>query len=296
MENLGRETVIIVHGTWAAPDRPEPKPDQPAGPLARWWAHCKEKILGWTGKKAPEPGNPDHPGTKPAEPGHVRWYEIPPTGQPNFVSRLNEALEERGSAAHCWAHCNNNNDDIFWWSGENAWIDRASAASKLAWQINKLQAEGWRCHLVAHSHGGNVVAEALPQVKVPPQAVQTIYRPTGLSGTITTLGAPFIDVISPIAHAIARRNKVYNLLAWCVISFFLLWSSYELLSQQGLLTSDIIYMLIASIVFFSTSLSCQLLSNSSGGGRSSENGRMVLILEGFHNGELPRSLHPLYLQ
>jgi hypothetical protein len=140
METLTKETVIIVHGTWAAP---------------------------------PEDEHQDQ-----------LWYGLSDQQQEkaNFVSKLNNALEQRGSPARCWAHCKVN-DHIFSWSGENAWIDRTRASLALAAEINELQADGWRCHVVAHSHGGNVVAEALPAL------IQTPNQPAGISGTITTLGS-----------------------------------------------------------------------------------------------------------
>jgi hypothetical protein len=164
MNSLAKETVIIVHGTWAAP-----KPDQP------------------------------------------NWYQNPRDGQheSTFVSKLNRALEERGSPARCWAHCKDNGE-IFSWSGNNAWVDRTLAASSLATKINELQANGWRCHVVAHSHGGNVVAEALPAI------IQT----TDQRATVTTLGTPFIDAMTPIAKRIARRRKVLNVLAWSIYFYF----------------------------------------------------------------------------
>ena len=148
MEDLGaKETVIIVHGTSAAP-----KPD------------------------------------------HLSWYQIPDEGQnkPDFVSKLNSALEERGSPARCWAHCRDNGE-IFTWSGENAWLERTRAARLLADYINKLQVEGWRCHVVAHSHGGNVIAEALPQLQGPVGEIPPTDRARGLTGTLATLGTPFVD-------------------------------------------------------------------------------------------------------
>ena len=80
-----------------------------------------------------------------------------------FISKLNTALEERGSMAQCWAHCRRR-DQIFSWSGENSWFARTRAADALADYVTKLRKEGWCCHIVAHSHGGNVVAEALPKI------------------------------------------------------------------------------------------------------------------------------------
>jgi hypothetical protein len=73
-----------------------------------------------------------------------------------------------------------------------------------------------------------VVAEALPQLQTLPD------RPTGLSGTITTLGAPFIDPMSPIANKMTRRRKILNLVAWSLYSLFiglclyLLWELFDI--------------------------------------------------------------------
>jgi hypothetical protein len=139
MEGAAKETVIIVHGTWAAP-----------------------------------------------EPGKGLWYQ-PVTGvaaaQPLFTAKLDAALQERGSPARCWAHCSRG-DQIFQWSGANSWIARTRAASALGNYVAKLQKEGWRCHIVAHSHGGNIVVEALPQI-------MTAAGANGLLGKIVTLGTPF---------------------------------------------------------------------------------------------------------
>jgi hypothetical protein len=154
MKNAGKETVIIVHGTWAKP-----------------------------------------------KPNEASWYQFPagPMYKPNFVSKLNNALEKRGSPARCWAHCKDHSD-AFTWSGENFWVDRTHAAFALARYINELQVEKWCCHIVAHSHGGNIVVEALPSI------AQT-GGPAGFRGTITTLGTPFIDVTSPVADKITKYRR-----------------------------------------------------------------------------------------
>src|SRR5215469_12366131 len=138
MPEPAKETVIIVHGTWAAPD-----------PVKR------------------------------------RWYE-PVDGRPGgepFTTKLDAALQERGSPARCWAHCTQGNQ-IFHWSGDNSWIARTHAAVALADYVAKLRKEGWRCHIVAHSHGGNVAMEALPQIIAAPGPNEPPY-------TIVTLGTPF---------------------------------------------------------------------------------------------------------
>jgi hypothetical protein len=166
MEGPPKETVIIVHGTWAAPN-----------PAKRRWY---------------EPVD-DRPGDEP------------------FTAKLDAALQERGSAARCWAHCTDGNP-IFQWSGKNSWIDRTHAAVALVDYVAMLRKEGWRCHIVAHSHGGNVVVEALPQIAAP--------SPSQPLGTIVTLGSPFMDTMSPILRRIRRWSRILNVISWILIASF----------------------------------------------------------------------------
>ncbi len=161
MTGARRETVIVVHGTWASPSSGE----------RHWYQH------------------PD-----------------PATGVDNFVSKLNRGLGRRGSRARCWAHAIDHSD-IFSWSGENSWIDRTRAAGALADYIDYLGARGWLCHIIAHSHGGNVVAEALPALVRSNAELQHI-------GRIVTLGTPFIDVLTAIERRKAKRERLVNALTW----------------------------------------------------------------------------------
>jgi len=161
MEEPAKETVIIVHGTWAAP-----------------------------------------------EPAAKRWYQQIDGGKlaAGFVAKLDAALQKRGSPARCWAHCPAGNP-IFQWSGENNWIARTRAASALGDYIARLRKDGWRYHIIAHSHGGNVVVEALPQIVA-------ASGPNEAPGTIVTLGTPFIDTMSPIFKRVRRTRTVLNVLSW----------------------------------------------------------------------------------
>jgi hypothetical protein len=162
-----KETVIIVHGTWAAPDPPK----------RRWY----QPIDDWSG---------DEP----------------------FTAKLDAALHKRGSPARCWAHCNVGNP-IFSWSGENSWIARTHAAATLADYVTKLRKEGWRCHVVAHSHGGNLVVEALPQMAVP--------KSGGLPGQIVTLGTPFMNTMSLMLKRAERQENLLEMFYWAL---FWLWA------------------------------------------------------------------------
>lgn len=155
MKEPSKETVIIVHGTWAAP-----------------------------------------------KDGERRWYQPVDSAAAadGFVTKLDAALQKRGSSARCWAHCTQHKEP-FHWSGDNSWIARTEAASALADYVTELQSQGWRCHIIAHSHGGNVVLEALPQI-----AATTHFK--GRPGKITTLGTPFIDTKGPI---IRQREEARSL-------------------------------------------------------------------------------------
>jgi hypothetical protein len=149
-----KETVIIVHGTWAAPE---------------------------TGKD--------------------RWYY--PSNRlrvEGFVAKLDAALQKRGSMARCWAHCGEDSNLCFHWSGENSWVARTRAADALGDYVVKLRKEGWLCHIVAHSHGGNVVVEAIPKL------IAHLEHSVPL-GRLVTLGTPFMDVITPVLDKDKRRQN-----------------------------------------------------------------------------------------
>lgn len=170
MEEPQKETVIIVHGTWAAPD-----------------------------------------------PAKRRWYEPVDYRRPGsdvFVDWLDAALQRRGSAARCWAHCTNDNS-IFHWSGENSWIARTRAAVALVDYVAKLRKEGWRCHIVAHSHGGNVVVEALQQIAA--------TDPNQPPDTIVTLGTPFMDTMSPILKRAETAGRVINMMGFISLLLLMMW-------------------------------------------------------------------------
>jgi hypothetical protein len=172
MDQPIKETVIVVHGTWAAPDPQK----------AQWYQHFDaEQALGF------------------------------------FVGKLDAALQERGSPARCWAHCGDGGE-IFHWSGENSWLDRTKAAAALGDYVAKLQHQGWRCHIVAHSHGGNVVVEALPQIAAAPDTDRS-------PGKIVTMGTPFMDTISPISKKVKWVRRVLNAFSWVGLVVFVVLSA-----------------------------------------------------------------------
>jgi hypothetical protein len=173
MEDSAKETVIVVHGTWAG-----------------------------------------------LEPGKTRWYQ--PVGivdaAHSFTAKLDAALKERGSPARCWAHCTQS-DQIFHWSpGANDWIARTRAAAALADYVAKFQNKGWVCHIIGHSHGGNVVVEAAAS-----------NEPLG---KLVTLGTPFLDTMSPISKNAQRLRRVIRILSVvAMLSMSLSACVYNFLSQ-----------------------------------------------------------------
>jgi hypothetical protein len=82
--------------------------------------------------------------------------------QSKFCNALNEQLIKHGSAAECWSQLSNDGFE-FRWSGANSELERRLAGWRLHALLNKLetQDEPNSYHIVAHSHGGNVVLNAL---------------------------------------------------------------------------------------------------------------------------------------
>jgi hypothetical protein len=202
MEKSAKETVIIVHGTWAAPD-----PDE-----RRWYLPNDDR----------------------------------PCGLP-FIDNLDAALAARGSSARCWAHCDPEHP-AFHWSGENSWIDRTLAASALADYVAKLRTEGWHCHIVAHSHGGNVLIEALPHIMTSLDSQQPQAR-------LVTLGTPFLDTTSPILQRIKTRTRILRLVSWISFAAVIAYASNDVRSnwkdlRWNELNSDHILFGLAAVFLF----------------------------------------------
>lgn len=132
------------------------------------------------------------------QPGKRQWYDR--TGV--FAEKLNAALAQHGCPARCWAHLADH-DEIFSWTGENQWSARVEAATSLTTYIARLQNAGWTCHVVAHSHGGNIVLDALPSI------ARATQHAGGVNGALITLGTPFIDTSTPFDESKHRRSRRY---------------------------------------------------------------------------------------
>jgi hypothetical protein len=132
---------------------------------------------------------------KPKKNGPKQWYQ--PDSE--FCRSMDEKLKALGSPARCWAHLPQSDTEAkvgesctemgyFHWGGENDWIDRTAAAFKLTGYMRNLIDKGWRIHVIAHSHGGNVLLEAL-DIAAQDFACYGDYE----DGFLVTLGTPFLE-------------------------------------------------------------------------------------------------------
>lgn len=125
--------------------------------------------------------------------GSLQWWQ--PGSE--FCQELDKRLEALGSNARTWK---NLADDmpIYSWSGNNSWADRYIAAKSRSEYLLRLHENRWDFHVIAHSHGGNVLLQAL-QIKLAPLnfAIEK-HR----FGNLVCLGTPFIQ---PLGHE--RANK-----------------------------------------------------------------------------------------
>lgn len=110
----------------------------------------------------------------------------------SFGKALDAALERQGSTARCgspdaWGFASWRENRPYWhgWSGANSEVERRRGAFELAEYLRGLQEEDTigTIHVVAHSHGGNVVRRALRYMK----------KPTDKLGKVICLGTPFLE-------------------------------------------------------------------------------------------------------
>src|SRR5882757_1823960 len=113
--------------------------------------------------------------------GKLEWWQPGST----FCSDLDAALASQGSAARCWMKRGGENLAPFAWTGENLESARRGGARALAEIIAQLEHDPnvRRYHLIAHSHGGNVVSLAMQELEQLPRKL----------GVVVTLGTPVLN-------------------------------------------------------------------------------------------------------
>jgi pimeloyl-ACP methyl ester carboxylesterase len=96
----------------------------------------------------------------------------------DFCRQLDALLHKEGAAAQCWA----NIAPPFAWTGKNSELARREAGRALAAQLAALEEDNSikRYHLIGHSHGGNVILNALGELPRNPKTL----------GAVVFLGTP----------------------------------------------------------------------------------------------------------
>ena len=129
----------------------------------------------------------------------------------DFCLKLNSSLSQRGSLARCWAHIGNGKN-VFAWTGDNLESERHIGGDSLAKEITNLEAtrDVSRYHIVAHSHGGNVVLHALRSLADNPKnlgaviflGTPVLLRPSWLTRSAVALLFYGVGLVSSIAAAV----------------------------------------------------------------------------------------------
>jgi hypothetical protein len=231
-----KETVFVVHGTFAAPNYNSlPEWYEPEG------SFCREldKALKRRGEQA----------QKPQGSVAATWRHDP---NPAFCEKLNKAFadptiqaddddnwlaflsdEEKDSRSTHTASDHQKPPSVrpwkagdrlsFFWDGRNNWKSRKDAADLLRGHLQQLHRDGWRCHIVAHSHGGNVVLDALTS-----GTGKLDEMPEWFDGHIVLLGTPVIESTPsndydlpppPLTVRIARSLvKILYVIPWFILS------------------------------------------------------------------------------
>lgn len=190
------ETVLVVHGTFANPS------ERPADGPRHWW-----------------------------EPGGC------------FCEQLDRALSGRGAAARCWQHALVLGQSrsawmpTFSWSGDNSEVARRHGARALAEQLERLEKHPGveRYHLVAHSHGGNVVRRALRLLAKPPAKL----------GEVVCLGTPFLHFRD---QGVVRR--VLRRVHWPLVLIIAaaLWAGGSWLGQAEISQTWFLWMVLSGVL------------------------------------------------
>ena len=196
-------TVILVHGTFAADDREEG--------TRRWWQRGSSFVQSLKRQIKSE----TDPKLTCAPPGEAQFYSPP------WWKRLwrKYTAKHRPTARSLPAL-----DGVFHWSGENRESARRQAAALLLDHLNYFNSQG-PFHVIAHSHGGAVLWEALslaaasanPSTPTEPTSEQSPSAPTPLRNlqSCTTVATPFLHYAADVWSVTALLPLVLLIVAFC---------------------------------------------------------------------------------
>src|ERR1700730_14886106 len=94
--------------------------------------------------------------------GQLKWLQLDPNNPGNFCYRLDWALASGPLHDSVWRQCPGN-EVTFNWGGDNSHPAREVGAKDLCLRLWKMRQSDPRAriHIIAHSHGGNVVLRAI---------------------------------------------------------------------------------------------------------------------------------------
>jgi hypothetical protein len=166
---------------------------------------------------------------------------------------------------------------VFHWSGDNSATARQKAGSELFRQMLTLEREDAPYHVVAHSHGGGVLLEALMDAVEyrGPSVARFLGRAAGRSGAVpeeprtrgpedplpgllswTTVGTPFLSA-SPQPHWSNRLRNPYRMLVALLLAIVNLGILIGLLT----LPSPAVAIVLLLVLLQTTALSGRLSAN-----------------------------------
>jgi hypothetical protein len=174
------------------------------------------------------------------------WWRLGGDGQESFADRLERELSRRDLVGTVWkpAFACGFDYSSFSWSGRNRHGDRMAGARRLSSSLNELARqllatpnEPLTVNFVAHSHGGNVVLEALRRLK-----------PNVCVGRIAFLGTPLITARPAFrAASFVFSAIVISLLFWVAVSVLDV-IVYQIWTRQPLFTEAMGMWILAAAI------------------------------------------------
>jgi hypothetical protein len=153
---------------------------------------------------------------EPRSGGSRQWYQ--PGSE--FCRDLDARLEQLHCRARCWAHLTDDRS-YFFWSGRNDWAARSAGATELAKLMHSLIDDGWRVHVVAHSHGGNVLLEALD---IGAEGFASAHDYEG--GYLVLMGTPIMELRELAKSGMSARTLLWKVLLSVAILVMVVWRAW----------------------------------------------------------------------
>ena len=141
-------------------------------------------------------------------PGSTLWY----MRESWFCRQVDALISSSDSSARCWRHLSSGGR-VFTWEGDNTWHARARASERLRAHLLDLYNSNYVVHVVGHSHGGNIIRDAVTDAQ---GELQHWFH-----GHIIMLGTPVVGLSSRYQKTERRKAGFVALLALVLwVAFF----------------------------------------------------------------------------